>query len=121
MSDLSITVNGRSYVIACEDGQEDHLARLADYIDKRVMEIAESVGQVGETRLMLMASLLVADELGDAYAALSAERGETDVGLLERLEGEQVQASDDPTTPDLLERLAERVEALAGKLEEGGV
>ncbi|HAA93694.1 MAG TPA: cell division protein ZapA, partial [Rhodospirillaceae bacterium] len=55
MSDLSITVNGRSYVIACEDGQEEHLARLANYIDKRVNEIAESVGQVGESRLILMA------------------------------------------------------------------
>ena len=121
MSDLSITVNGRSYVIACEDGQEDHLARLADYIDKRVNEIAESVGQVGETRLLLMASLLVADELGDAYAALSAERGETDIGLLERLEGEQAPAAEDPTTAELLERLAKRIEALAGKLEEAEV
>ena len=34
MSDLSITINGRNHVIACEDGQEEHLARLAEYIDK---------------------------------------------------------------------------------------
>ncbi|MDB3953544.1 cell division protein ZapA [Alphaproteobacteria bacterium] len=121
MSDLSITVNGRNYVIACEGGQEDNLEQLASYVDKRVMEIAESVGQVGETRLMLMANLLVADELADAYAALSAERGETNVGLLERLEGDQMRVSDDRSIPVLLENLAERVEALAGKLEEGGV
>jgi cell division protein ZapA len=117
MSDCSITVNGRSYVIACEDGQEAHLARLADYIDKRVTELAESVGQVGENRLILMASLLVADELGDAYAALAAERGEADISLVKRLAGDQAPAADDPTTAQLLELLAERVEALASKLE----
>ncbi|MBE87967.1 MAG: cell division protein ZapA [Rhodospirillaceae bacterium] len=121
MSDLSITVNGRSYTVTCENGAEAHLEQLANYVDKRVAEVADSVGQVGETRLMLMASLLVADELADAYAALSAERGESDLGLFERSGGEKIQKSDDPPTPDLIEKLAERVEALAGKLEEGGV
>ena len=118
MSDLSITINGRNHVIACEDGQEEHLARLAEYIDKRVIEIAESVGQVGENRLLLMASLLVADELGDAYAALSAERGEADVDLLARLEGQQTPTGEDIKAIDSLELFVERIEALASKLED---
>ena len=121
MSDLSITINGRKHVIACEDGQEEHLARLAEYIDKRVNEIAETVGQVGENRLLLMASLLVADELGDAYAALSAERGDVDADLLTRFEGQQVPVAEDTKAIDFLELFVKRVEALASKLEETDV
>jgi cell division protein ZapA len=121
MSDLSITVNGRRYVIACEDGQEDHLARLADYIDKRIKEVVESVGQIGETRLMLMAGLLIADELGDAYAALAAEKGEADPGLVARLAEEDTASPQDPSMAEVLERLAVRLETLAGKLEQTDV
>ena len=82
------------------------------------MELMESVGQVGENRLLLMASLLVADELGDAYAALSAERGEADVDLLTRLGDQQTPAVEDSRTIDSLELFVERLEALASKLED---
>ena len=117
MSDLSITVNGRSYVIACEDGQEEHLAQLADYMDKRVKEVVESVGQIGEARLMLMTSLLIADELGDAYSALAAEKDEADPGLVGRIAEADNASPQDPSMAEVFERLAERLETLAGKLE----
>jgi len=64
---LAVTINGRSYDVACDDGQEDRVTRLAAYIDKRAEEIAETVGAVGEGRLLVMTSLLLADELADAY------------------------------------------------------
>ena len=46
MSQISIAVNGRDYSIVCEDGQERHLTRLAEYIDRRIEELVESVGQI---------------------------------------------------------------------------
>lgn len=67
MGQVAVTVNGRSYDVACDDGQEEHVTRLAAYIDKRAEEIAKTVGAVGEGRLLVMTSLLVADELADAY------------------------------------------------------
>ncbi len=68
MAQVSVTVNNRDYTVACEDGEEKHLNDLARYLDKHVQELAQSVGQVGETRLFLLAGLLVADELSEMLA-----------------------------------------------------
>ncbi len=68
MAELDVTVNGRSYRVACDDGQEGHLRQLADYVDQRVMELVDAVGQVGAARLLVMASLLIADELSESFA-----------------------------------------------------
>lgn len=115
MGQVAITINGRVYDIACDDGQEAHLSRLGLYLDQRVTELVESVGQIGDARLMVMASLLVADELADAYDEL-AEVKETQAetapsGFTE----------DDPqrtgAVQQSLERLALRIENVAARLE----
>jgi cell division protein ZapA len=70
MAQVEVSINGRNYQVACDDGQEDHLRQLGDYIDKRVQELVTAVGQVGDARLLVMASLLIADELAETYAEL---------------------------------------------------
>ena len=67
MAQVTVLVNGRNYTLACEDGEEEHLTALANFIDSRVAELGRSIGQVGDARLMLMASLVVADELAVAH------------------------------------------------------
>ncbi len=74
MGQVSVPVNGRSYTIACDDGQEARIRRLAQYVDAKVGEFVASVGQVGEARLLLLAALVIADELSDANDALERER-----------------------------------------------
>ena len=74
MSQITVVVNGRKYDIACDDGQEAHLTRLAQYIDRRVDELIAAVGQVGDARLLVMASLLVADELSEVYTELDSQK-----------------------------------------------
>ena len=59
---VNVMVNGRAYTIACDDGEEEHLRELAAIVDAKVREVLGSVGQVGDTRLLLMAALLIADE-----------------------------------------------------------
>ena len=59
---VNVMVNGRAYTIACDDGEEDHLRQLAATVDAKTREVLSSVGQVGDTRLLLMAALLIADE-----------------------------------------------------------
>ncbi len=76
MSTVNVRVNGRSYGVGCEDGQEAHVEALARIFDEQVAEVAGQVGQVGELRLFLMAALLTADELADARAR-PAEAAET--------------------------------------------
>ena len=70
MAQVEVPINGRKYQIACDDGQEEHLAKLGEYVDKRVEELVSAVGQVGESRLLVMTSLLIADELAETYADL---------------------------------------------------
>ena len=74
MAQVSVTINDRKYPIACDDGQEAHFSRLASYVDNRIKELVASVGQVDHTRLLVMVSLLVADELSDAYSELETSR-----------------------------------------------
>ena len=74
MGKVSVPVNGRSYAITCEDGEETRIRRLAQYVDAKVAEFVGSVGQVGEARLLLLAALVIADELSDANDALERER-----------------------------------------------
>ena len=59
MAQITVSINNRVYEIACDDGQEEHLARLGTYIDSKVTELAASIGQVGDARLLVMASLLI--------------------------------------------------------------
>jgi cell division protein ZapA len=66
MADIDVTVNGHSYRVACEDGEEAHLMSIADHLNSHATRLANELGQVGETRMMLMAGLLVGDELSDA-------------------------------------------------------
>ena len=70
MAQVEVTINGRKYQIACDDGQEAHLVQLGEYIDKRVQELVSAIGQVGDSRLLVMTSLLIADELAETYADL---------------------------------------------------
>lgn len=63
MAQVNVTINGRQYRMACEDGQEDHLMRLAQDIDTRIEQLRGNFGEVGDSRLTVMAALTVADEL----------------------------------------------------------
>ena len=65
MAQVTIHVNGRPYMVGCEDGQEPHLTELARLFDRQVRQVSADVGQLGETRLFLMGALLLADELSD--------------------------------------------------------
>lgn len=66
MAHVSIRINGYAYTIGCEDGQEKHLTQMAEEVDRRITHIRQNFGgQSGEARLLMMASLLLADELYD--------------------------------------------------------
>jgi cell division protein ZapA len=66
MSHINVTINGRQYRMACEEGQEDRLRQLADNFETRITELRGRFGEVGDGRLTVMAALTVADELLDA-------------------------------------------------------
>ncbi len=110
MSQVSITINERKYQVACDDGQEAHLTRLGDYVDKRLNELVAAVGQVGDSRLLVMVSLLLADELSDLYSENEALKGNAG--------GDVSSAGSEEEFAATIEKLAERIENIAVGLEQ---
>ncbi len=68
MAQVTVTVNGRDYPVACQDGEEARIVELAARIDGYASELARSIGQMGQSHLILMVALLLADELEDTRA-----------------------------------------------------
>lgn len=112
MSQVELVINGRSYNVTCDDGQEEHLEKLGGFLSSRVEELVASIGQVGEARLMLMAGLMVADELSDAYGELEQIRHDHE-DLKKNIPG-----GDDNAAAEIMDNLASRIESIAAKLEE---
>ncbi len=109
---VNVLVNGRAYTVACDAGEEDHLRELGEFLDKRVRELSATVGQVADARLLLMAGLVIADELSDAMAKLDERNKELTV--LKSARGTAV--NDDERAADVLELAASRLEAIAARL-----
>ena len=101
MAEVTLFLNGRGYRIACADGQEPHIEKLGRYIDGKVQELVRQVGQVGDARLLAMASLMIADELADARGGIDAASG----------------AKSADATAAAIEAVAKRIDALAARLE----
>ena len=73
MGQVSVTLNGRTYTMRCDDGEEARLIQLATYVKQRVEVVAQEFGEVGDDRVLLMAAMLIADELMLARADGAAE------------------------------------------------
>jgi cell division protein ZapA len=71
----TITINGRTYRLECGDGEEERLLALADIVRRRVDSLAGEFAAAGDGRLLLMAALMLADELMDAQARLAQHGG----------------------------------------------
>lgn len=117
MAQVLLSINGRNYPVACDDGQEERIRQLGQYIDRKVAEFAGKLGQIGDARLILMAALVVADELAEATEALRRHRQPAG------LSGGRASAEHDRdiATEAVLaagiESLAARIEAVAARLE----
>ena len=105
---MNIEVNGRPYLVGCEDGQEANLRELAALFDNQVRQVSADVGNLGETRLFLMGALLMADELADAKTKLARAHAE-----LNRIRTSQGDAEGRAIAA--LDAAARRIEALAEK------
>ena len=103
MAQVNLKINGRDYLVACEDGEEKQLTFLAEYINHQVENLVKSVGQVGEARLLLMASLMLADELAETSQELDALKA-----------GDMQATSGDDGT---LDQICRRIEDIAARLE----
>lgn len=103
MADVRLNIAGREYSVTCKDGEEDRLQALGKIVDAKAREAGGSAGGLNESRQLLFASLLLADQLHDALppsADTATAAGETSENLA-----------------PLFERLAERLESLVQAIE----
>jgi cell division protein ZapA len=108
MAQVSVTIDGRKYRLACNEGEEARLESLAGMIDEKIGEMRVAFGEIGDQRLVIMAALTIADNLGEARDQAAAERKRS----AEAEERAQAIASS-------LEALGSRLEALATRLAGG--
>jgi cell division protein ZapA len=118
MSQVSVTINGRQFRMACEDGQEPRVTDLARDLDARIEHLRAKFGEIGDTRLTVMAALTVADEL--AEMGLRVKRIEQELAALQDA---RVAAADRNKTAQAavaaaLAAAAERIENVTQKLHE---
>ena len=116
MSQVSVTINGRQFRMACEDGQEGHLMNLARDLDSRIEGLRAKFGEIGDTRLTVMAALTLADSLAETSAR--NKRLEDELAALRSTRGESLDHS--KATHDAiaaaLNAAAERIEDITKKL-----
>jgi cell division protein ZapA len=125
MSQVNATIAGRQFRLACEDGQEEHLQALAKDIDQRIIDLRRKFGEIGDTRLTVMAALVLADELVEATHKL--RRLEDEVAALQDarlVAGDRAKAASDAVI-GAFNSAAERLEGITRKLNQtlgnGGV
>jgi cell division protein ZapA len=111
---VQIEINDRRYAIGCDEGQEEHVMRLARYFDDHVKRLAASVGQIGDQRLFLMGALIVADEMNDLKIRL--DKAEAEIArLTDPMTGAAAMNSGSARA---LGDAADRLDALAERLEQ---
>ena len=137
MPELEITIGGRSYAVACQEGEELHLQTAAAALNAEAETVVEGAGRIPESRMLLMAGLMLADKIA---AVAEVERAseekvsamqkklraaEGKVAELEAAAGAQLplappepEAADDTETRAMLTKLAEELESVAETLEE---
>jgi cell division protein ZapA len=105
MAQLTVKINGYAYTVGCADGQEAHLQAMAEQVESRVDRIRALGSQSGESRLLVQAALLMADELHDMTLEMAALRRAKPV------------TTDDAALDQRLSLLADRAEEIAATLE----
>lgn len=119
MSQVTVTINGRHFRMDCEDGQESHLTGLAAELDRRIERLRASFGEIGDTRLTVMAALTVADELAEAGKRL--QRIETELAALQeaRVAAAGHAKATQAAVAAALNAAAERIENITRRLNQG--
>ena len=110
MVQVSVSINGRAYRMACEDGQEDHLLSLARRFDDLISQLKENFGEIGDQRLTVMAGIMAMDQLSELDNRIK-HLDEEVVALREARSAVQVKNEGDQ------EVLAQRIDTAAKQLE----
>ncbi len=116
MAEVTLTIAGRTYRMACDDGQEEHLQNLGKLVDEKMTAMRTSFGEIGDMRLTVMACIVIADELSEAQRRV----GDLEARIRRLQEGDEAAVSladeEAEEAAVVVNGLAERLEVLAADL-----
>ena len=110
MAQVTLRINGYAHTVGCQDGEEDHLQLMASEVERRIEGIKSAIGQSGESRMLVMAALMMADDLFEANQKLAATATATG-------NGEAPPAKPDVKLGRKLGKLAKQAEDIAASIE----
>ena len=112
MAEISITINGRNYGIACDDGQERRVKELAGYVDSKLREIARAGAASNESHLLVLTAIILADEIADLRS-----NGHQIAAAATRPVGVSISEDDEEAIISAIDLLAARIDTIAGNLQ----
>lgn len=116
---VTLTVGGRDYVMACNEGEEAHLMELGAFLDREVTNLQNDFGQVGDNRLLLMAGLVAADKLSEALQQIEELEQEKEKLTSDRDRAVSGTQNVEDMLAEKLDKAAERVETLLDNVKQG--
>ena len=116
MAQVNVKISGKTYRMACDDGEEQHLTDLAERLNRSIEQLRERFGEIGDQRLTVMAAITLADQHADAERRLQAAEAEAADREDARAAVEERQGATEAGVANALDAIAERIEALAARL-----
>jgi cell division protein ZapA len=119
MAQVNVTISGKTYRMACDDGQEDHLTDLANRLNRSIEQLRSRFGDIGDQRLTVMAAITLADQQEETERRLEEREAEIAGDANVRRDGRARREAADAELAAALAAIAERVEGLAGRIAGG--
>ncbi|MFZ1921263.1 MAG: cell division protein ZapA [Xanthobacteraceae bacterium] len=116
MAQVSVTINGRQFRMTCEDGQEEHLITLARDLDARIGGLRGKFGEIGDTRLTVMAAITVTDELAETAVRIKRLEAELAAAQAAGTAASDRNKAAQTSIASALSAAAERIETITKKL-----
>lgn len=120
MAHVVVTIAGRTYRMACEDGEEAHLDELARQVEAKILSLRDGFGDIGEQRIVVMAALTIADEASIAARKLQAAEAELAALRAREAAFQEQEAALQERVAAELDSAAERVERVIKDLRQSG-
>ncbi|RWX79016.1 cell division protein ZapA [Neorhizobium lilium] len=116
MAQVTVTIDGKAYRMACEEGQEGHLSELAERFDRYVGHLKSQFGEIGDLRITVMAGIMIMDELSELSRKVASLEGELDALRSNRLGAAESQQVREHEMVQAVSELTARLEGLTAKL-----
>ena len=112
MPDIEVSIGGRDYLVGCADGQQNQIKGLAETLDQRVQGLSKALGDIGDSRLLVITGLMLLDEMGDLQKAPDKPKNQEPDPTIKHQEIEQIKADLEAKIKALQAREAATAEAL---------